>query len=171
MNKLLIIGILAVASGFVSGCKTTIDDRFRSNLKTELVPAKFKPKVEVMEHKGLVKGTATKSYWFWFISSESPNTFAHEIVSGYSGLMLPSVANAAVYDACAKSGATILLAPRFTETETTGFLWFCGSRTVTVEGVPARIVGAEEIPIDQWPIIFGAKSGTQKIISDGENAK
>ena len=79
--------------------------------------------------------------------------------------MIPTVANAAIYDACKKSGASILLAPRFIEEEETGFLWFSGKKTITVEGVPARITGAEEIPVDQWPIIFGAQSGTQKVLN------
>ena len=170
MKRIMLVGMLAIAAGLITGCKTTIDDKFRSDLRTELVAAKFKPKVEVMTDKGLAKGSATKSYWFWFIGHESPDAFAHEITSGYGGLMLPSVANAAVYDACAKSGASIILAPRFTEVETTGFLWFCGSKTVTVEGVPARIVGAEEIPLEQWPVLFGPQSGTQKVITEsGQN--
>lgn len=168
MKRFLMAGFLAAMTGMVAGCKTTIDDRFRSDLRTELVAAKFKPKVEVMAEKGIVKGSATKSYWFWFIGRENPNSFAHEITPGGGGLMLPSVANAAVYDACAKSGATIILAPRFTETDSTGFLWFCGSKTVTVEGVPARIVGAEEIPVEQWPILFGPRSGTQKVVTEKE---
>jgi hypothetical protein len=163
MKKLLIIAS-AFAAIAVSGCKTTIEDHHRANLKTSLVAAKFKPTVEVMKEKGLVRGTAVKSYWFWFVGRESPDSFSHEIVEGYSGLMIPSVANAAVYDACKKSGASILLAPRFITEEETSFLGFSGTTTITVEGVPARITGAEEIPVDQWPVIFGAQSGTQKLI-------
>lgn len=157
--------ICAVAAIAFCGCKTTIEDHHRANLKTSLVPAKFKPTVEVMKEKGIVRGTAVKSYWFWFFGKESPDSFSHEIIDGFGGLMIPSVANAAIYDACKKSGASILLAPRFIEEEETGFLWFSGKKTITVEGVPARITGAEEIPVDQWPIIFGAQSGTQKILN------
>lgn len=165
MKKLIIAAaLMAVATG-MTGCKTTIDDCFRSDLRTELVPAKFKPTVEVIKEKGIVKGTATKSYWFWLFNHKSPDSFAHEISDVFNGLMIPSVYNAAVYDACEKSGASILLAPRFTETTTTSFLWFSGAKTVTVEGVPARIVGAEEIPVEKWPEIFGTESGTQKIIN------
>jgi hypothetical protein len=163
MKKLMIT--CAVAAIAFCGCKTTIEDHHRANLKTSLVPAKFKPTVEVMKEKGIVRGTAVKSYWFWFFGKESPDSFSHEIIDGFSGLMIPSVANAAIYDACKKSGASILLAPRFIEEEETDFLWFSGKKTITVEGVPARITGAEEIPVDQWPIIFGAQSGTQKILN------
>ena len=111
------------------------------------------------------KGTAKKSYWFWIFNHESPDSFAHEIMGSFNGLMIPTVYNAAVYDACDKSGASIILAPRFTETTTTSFLWFSGEKTVTVEGVPARITGAEEIPVEKWPEIFGSQSGTQKVIT------
>lgn len=165
MNKLsLIVCAAAVAVSFC-GCKTTVEDVHRANLKTSIVPAKFKPTVEVMKEKGLVRGTAVKSYWFWFFGKESPDSFSHEIVDGFGGLMIPSTANAAVYDACKKSGASILLAPRFITEEETGFLGFSGKTTITVEGVPARITGAEEIPLEQWPVIFGEQSGTTKIVT------
>lgn len=163
MNKLALMACAAMTVAFC-GCKTTVEDHHRADLKTSLVPAKFKPTVEVLKEKGIVRGTAVKSYWFWFFGKESPDSFSHEIVDGFSGLMIPSVANAAVYDACNKSGASILLAPRFITEEETGFLGFSGKTTITVEGVPARIVGAEEIPVEQWPVLFGARSGTQKII-------
>lgn len=148
----------------LAGCTTTIEDHHRADLKAQLISAKFKPTVEVMKDKGIVKGTAVKSYWFWFIRRESPDSFSHEIFDGFNGLMIPTVANAAVYDACKKSGASILLAPRFIETDETSFLWFSGTRTITVEGVPARITGAEEIPVEQWPVLFGTQSGTIKTI-------
>lgn len=167
MKKAFYAAGIAVAAAFC-GCQTTIEDLHRANLKTSIVPAKFKPTVEVMKEKGLVRGTAVKSYWFWFFGKESPDSFAHEIVDGFGGLMIPSVANAAVYDACRKSGASILLAPRFITEEETGFLGFSGKTTITVEGVPARITGAEEIPVEQWPVIFGSRSGTQRIISGGK---
>lgn len=166
MKKLVCASALVLTMVGMTGCKTVIDDCFRSDLRTELVSAKFKPTVEVLKDKGVVKGTAKKSYWFWFFNHESPDSYAHEISGLFGGLMMiPSVYNAAVYDACEKAGASILLAPRFTETTTTSFLWFSGEKTVSVEGVPARIVGAEEIPVEKWPEIFGAQSGTQKVIS------
>ena len=163
MKKIIMLAGIA-AAGVFCGCKTTIEDLHRADIKTSIVPAKFKPTVEVMKDKGLVRGTAVKSYWFWFVGKEEPDSFSHEIVDGFGGLMIPTVANAAVYDACSKSGASILLAPRFITEEETGFLWFSGKTTITVEGVPARITGAEEIPVEQWPVIFGTQSGTQKII-------
>lgn len=167
MNKLL-LSVSIVAAAVLCGCKTTVEDFHRANMKTSIVPAKFKPTVEVMKEKGLVRGTAVKSYWFWFFGKDSPDSFSHEIVDGFGGLMIPTTANAAVYDACKKSGASILLAPRFITEEETGFLWFSGKTTITVEGVPARITGAEEIPVEDWPVIFGTQSGTQKIVSTGK---
>lgn len=164
MNKLVIAGMLVAFAAVFSGCRTELSDRFRSNMKTELVPAKFKPKVEVMAEKGVVRGTASASYWFWFFDYGAPDAFAHEYVDGAPQLALNTLEDAAVYDACEKAGASILLMPRFTIVNESSFLAFLGTRTVTVEGVPARIVGAEEIPVDQWPILFGPRSGTQKII-------
>ena len=97
MKKLIISSVVATIA--FCGCKTTIEDHHRANLKTSLVPAKFKPTVQVMKEKGIVRGTAVKSYWFWFFGKESPDSFSHEIIDGVSGLMIPSVANAAIYDA------------------------------------------------------------------------
>lgn len=165
MKKFVVMIGLGAAVVCMEGCKSVVQDANRSDLKTQLVSAKFKPTVEVMKDKGLVRGTATDSYWFWFVSKESPETFANEIKDGHSRLFIPSVENAAVYDACKKSGASILLAPRFTFERSTSFLWFSGRTTVTVEGVPARITGAEEIPVSDWPVVFGARSGTQKIVT------
>lgn len=165
MKNLVVTAGLAVAIGCAGGCKSLVQDANRSDLKTQLVPAKFKPTVEVLKDKGVVRGTATDSYWFWFVSKESPEKFSNEIVDGSSRLFIPRVENAAVYDACQKSGASILLAPRFTFDESSSFLWFSGRTTVTVEGIPARITGAEEIPVSDWPVLFGARSGTQKIVN------
>jgi len=143
MKKLIVLGGLAAVAMAMTGCKTTLDDRWTSDLHTKLCPAAFKPKYEVMADKGIVSGKATKSYWFWFIGKESPDTYAYER-NGFPSIV-PTVADAALYDACSKVGAQILLAPRYTVTKEAGILWFDGSTTVTVEGVPARLVGAEEV--------------------------
>lgn len=168
MKKIAVALGLSAAIVCTGGCKSVVQDANRSDLKTQLVPAKFKPTVEVLKDQGIVRGTATDSYWFWFVSKESPETFANEIMDGKSALFIPSVENAAVYDACKKSGASILLAPRFTFDHTSSFLWFSGRTTVTVEGVPAKITGAEEIPVSEWPVLFGPRSGTQKIVNEGK---
>lgn len=165
MNKLICMSALALVSVGLVGCKTTVDDCFRSDLRTDLVAAKFKPTVEVIKEQGIVKGTAKKRYCFWWFNYEEPDSFAHEINGVFSSIMIPTLYNAAVYDACKKSGASILLAPKFTVTATTSFLGFSGEKMVSVEGVPARIIGAEEIPVEKWPEIFGTQSGTQKVIS------
>jgi len=164
MKRLLFVGALAVGVAVLAGCRTEIADRFSSHMKTELVPAKFKPTVEVMKEKGIVRGTASASYWFWIFDFGRPEAYAHEYVDGAPQLALNTLEDAALQDACAKSGAAILLAPRYTLVDESSFLAFMGTRTMTVEGVPARITGAEEIPVDQWPVLFGPKSGTQKII-------
>jgi len=165
MVRIVAVGAIAVCLG---GCQSLVQDTNRSDLKTQLVPAKFKPTVEVMKDKGIVRGTATKSYWFWLVNKERPETFAREILDGREKIYPYTVENAALYDACKKSGASIILAPRFTYEEYDSFLWFSGKITVTVEGVPARIVGAEEIPVSEWPTLFGDRSGTQKVITVGK---
>ena len=168
MKNLVVMAGVAAVVGCACGCKSLVQDASRSDLKTQLVPAKFKPTVEVLKDKGVVRGSATESYWFWFVGKDTPETFANEIVDGNSSLFIPSVENAAVYDACKKSGASILLAPRFTFDKTCSFLWFSGRTIVTVEGVPARVTGAEEIPVSDWPVVFGTRSGTQKIVNTGK---
>jgi len=127
------------------GCKSTLDDRWRSDMATELAPAKFKPVYRVLSEKGIVKGQATKSYWFWFIDEESPVEFANPITNGSRINFVHGVEDAAMYDACVRSGATILLAPRFTRITEKSFLGFSGKTTVYVEGIPARLEGAKEI--------------------------
>lgn len=143
MNKLMMATLLAATSISMVGCRSTNVDEWRSDLKTQLCPARFKPVYQVMKDKGVVKGEAEMSYSFWGFVSEGPNTFANEI--GGPITLKPGVKEAAFEDACAKSGASILLAPRFTIHKETGILWFNGSIKVTVEGVPAKLTGAEEV--------------------------
>ncbi len=145
MKKLVMGTLLAAVAVSMVGCKSTSVDEWRSDLKTQLCPARFKPVYEVMKDKGLVKGEAEATYSWWGIVSSAPDTFANEIGGPISLTLKPGLQEAAFQDACAKSGATILLAPRFTVHKETGILWFCGSEKVTVEGVPAKLTGAEEV--------------------------
>ena len=48
--------MLATVGVSLVGCKSTNVDEWRSDLKTQLCPAKFKPVYEVMKDKGIVKG-------------------------------------------------------------------------------------------------------------------
>lgn len=148
MKKLIVTGALAVVATVFTGCKSTNVDEWRSDLKTQLCPAQFKPVYEVMKDKGIVSGEASESWTWWFIG-EGPDTFANEIGGPIS--FKPGVKEAAFQDACAKSGATILLAPRFTVYKKVGWFWFDGETKVTVEGVPAKLVGAEEIKHPEEP--------------------
>ncbi len=145
-----VITAFALAATAVSmvGCKTTLDDRWRSDLDTTLENAHFRPVYEVQKEKGIVSGQAVDSYSWWGIVGNSPDTYANEI--GGPLTLKPGVKEAAFADACKKANCQILLAPRFTVTKETGFLWFCGSLKATVEGVPAVLKTAEEIPLDKW---------------------
>jgi hypothetical protein len=143
MNKLLQLTVVTAIAVSVIGCKSTNVDEWRSDMKTQLCPAKFKPIYKVMNEKGIVKGEAEAEYTWWFWYKKAPDTFANEI--GGPLTLKPGVAEAAFYDACNKSGATILLAPRFTIYKEAGWFWFNGKTKVMVEGVPAVLVGAEEV--------------------------
>ena len=143
MKQSTILGGLVVAAVVMSGCRMTAVDEWRSDLKTQLCPAKFKPVYQVMKDKGIVKGKAEESWKWWGLIGEKPDTYANEI--GGPLCLKPGVHEAAFQDACEKAGATILLAPRFTVTKKIGWFWFNGSTRVSVEGVPAKLVGAEEV--------------------------
>lgn len=150
MNKMMMGLALAAAAVSMVGCQSTNVDEWRSDLKTQLCPARFKPVYTVMKDKGIVKGEAMCKYSWWGFVCQGPDTFANEI--GGPITLKPGVKEAAFEDACAKSGATILLAPRFTTTKRTGILWFDGFEKVTVEGVPAKLTGAEEVKHVDGPI-------------------
>ena len=145
MNTMMKVAAFAALAGAVVGCRSTNVDEWRSDLKTQLCPAKFKPVYEVMKDKGIVKGEAESEYTWWIWTTKSPDTFANEIGGPIKLALKPGEAEAAFYDACNKSGASILLAPRFTVHKEVGPLWFYGRTKVTVEGVPAKLVGAEEV--------------------------
>jgi hypothetical protein len=152
MKVVKFIALAALATAIV-GCQSTNVDEWRSDLKTQLCPAKFKPVYEVMKDKGIVSGEAESEYVWWFWYTKSPDTFANEIGGPIKLNLKPGVAEAAFWDACNKSGASILLAPRFTVHKETGWFWFNGRTKVTVEGVPAKLTGAEEVkhPVSTAP--------------------
>ena len=143
MKKIMCAIVLGGIACAMTGCRSTDVDEWRSDLKTTLCPAKFKPVYEVMKDKGIVKGEAEEEFTWWFWYKKAPDTFANEI--GGPITIGKGCKEAAFYDACNKAGASILLAPRFTVYKERGWFWFDGKTKVTVEGVPARLVGAEEV--------------------------
>ncbi len=143
MKKLIMGSLLVAVAMSMVGCRSTNVDEWRSDLKTQLCPARFKPVYEVMKDKGIVKGEAKEEYSWWGFVGTRPDTFANEIGGPISFGV--GVKEAAFQDACAKSGATILLAPRFTVYKERGVFNFNGVTKVTVEGVPAKLTGAEEV--------------------------
>ncbi len=149
MKKLMMGAMVAAAAISMVGCKSTNVDEWRSDLETRLCPARFKPVYEVMKDKGIVKGEAEEKFSWWGFVCEGPDTFANEIGGPISFSV--GVKEAAFHDACAKSGATILLAPRFTVYKERGVFNFNGVTKVTVEGVPAKLTGAEEVKCPEQP--------------------
>ena len=159
--RTILLGAALVLAGLASGCHSIGQDCFRAGMQTEMIPAKFKPNVEIIRGAQSVSGSAKSMTVFWILPAVWPERFAPDPNTpfGYGD----PLRDAAVYEACAASGADILIAPRFTEERTVGPLWFFRSRKVSVEGIPARINGAEEIPVGKWPLLFGPNSGTQLI--------
>lgn len=143
MKKILMVSALGAMALVMSGCRSTLVDEWRGDLDTKLCPARFKPVYEVMKDKGIVKGEAEEEFTWWFWYTKAPNTFANQI--GGPLTLGKGCKDAAFYDACNKAGATILLAPRFTVYKERGILGFDGKTKVTVEGIPARLIGAEEV--------------------------
>ena len=146
--KLTHVLMLAAVVASVAGCKSTLDDRWRADMETTLEDAHFRPVYEVLKDKGIVSGSAESSFTFWGILGEGPDTFANEIGGPIS--LKPGIKEAAFADACRKANCQILLAPRFTVTKERGILWFSGSDKAVVEGVPAVLKTAEEIPLEKW---------------------
>ncbi len=146
--KLIHAFMLSAVAVSMVGCKSTIDDRWRSDFATTLEDAHFRPVYEVQKDKGIVSGQAEEKYTWWGILGTGPDTFANEI--GGPLTLKPGVKEAAFADACKKANCQILLAPRFTVTKETGFLWFSGGSKAVVEGVPAVLKTAEEIPLEKW---------------------
>lgn len=147
MRAITVFAMTAIAASMV-GCKSTIDDRWRSDLDTTLESAHFRPVYQVQKEKGIVSGQAEETYSWWGLVGSAPDTFANEI--GGPLTLKPGVKEAAFADACKKANCQILLAPRFTVTKETGFFWFSGSNKAVVEGVPAVLKTAEEIPLEKW---------------------
>lgn len=128
------------------GCTTVQKDVHVANTNVEMQPVMFEPVTKVIGEKTI--GRATDSSTFWgLITTESPSEFVDTkegISSSYS-----EIESAALANACEKSGADIILDPKVTTEEFVGFLGFNRETTVKVDGVPAKIVGAREIPLEE----------------------
>ena len=148
MKKLMVVAAMSAVAASLVGCKSTMDDRWRADMATSLENAHFRPVYQVQKEKGLVKGEAEASYTWWGLFGNGPDTFANEI--GGPLVLRPGMKEAAFADACAKANCQILLAPRFTVTKERGLFWFSGRDKAVVEGIPAVLKTAEEIPLEKW---------------------
>lgn len=136
----------SLASIMLVGCATVKQDVKVSNANVDLEPVMFEPVTEVIGKK--VVGRATDSSTFWgLISTESPSEFVDS--KAPTSKSFTEIESAAIADACEKSGADIILDPKVTTDEYVGFLGFNRETTVKVDGVPAKIVGAREIPLEE----------------------
>jgi len=142
MNRVIKIGACVALAIGMAGCASTKEDFWSSQTRTSLEPMKFTPVYEVMKDKGLVKGVSAEEFTWWGIVGTGPTSFANELGTfGFGNAMC----EAAFYDACKKSGATILLAPRYSITKKRGWFWFSGTTQVEVEGIPAKLTNAEVV--------------------------
>jgi len=144
-RSVCVLALAAIAMTMV-GCRTTLDDRWRADFAADLADAHFRPIYEAQNK--IVKGEAEARYSWWGFVGTAPEVYANEI--GGPLTLKPGPCEAAFADACKKADCQILLAPRFTVTKEVGFLWFSGSTKATVEGIPAFLKGAEEIPMEKW---------------------
>lgn len=126
-----------MAVGF-AGCCTTNYEFDAPAPKIEFETVSYRPVYEVMHDKGAVRGKAESSYWFWGLFKTIPSATVIEI--GGEPVAAPGLREAALFDAQEKSGATIILSPHVSASERKGFLGFCGTTTVVVEGLPAKLV-------------------------------
>ena len=139
------LALAAVAMTMV-GCRTTLDDRWRADFMAELSDAHFRPLYEAQNK--IVTGEAEEKYSWWGFVGSKPDVYANEI--GGPLTLRPGCCEAAFADACKKANCQILLAPRFTVTKEVGFFWFSGRTKAVVEGIPAVLKTAEEIPFEKW---------------------
>lgn len=148
MKKISLV-FVALTAALLGGCASTVKDIHVADMNTELVSAKFKPKVEIIGESAT--GTAVSHSIVWGLwTKEKPDTFANQMTGDFGFSFGSPIKDAAVYNACEKVGADILLAPIFTIKKESGILGFEKEVVVTVKGVPAKIVGAEEIPFEKW---------------------
>lgn len=129
-----------------AGCTTVEKDAFIATTNVETSPIMFEPLTEVIGDN--VVGRATDASVFWgLMSTESPDEFVSAKSS--SSRISSALESAAIADACKKSGADIILDPKFTINDYSGFLGFSNETTAKVEGVPAKIIGAKEVPLEE----------------------
>lgn len=143
--KVLVYACTLASIMFV-GCATVKQDVKVSNTNVDLEPVMFEPLTEVIGDN--VVGRAIDASMFWgLISTDFPDEF---VSAKSSSSRIPSVLeSAAIADACKKSGADIILDPKFTIDDYSRFLGFSRETTVKVEGVPAKIIGAKEVPLEE----------------------
>ena len=135
------IGLLAA-----TGCSTIRNSQYSAPLRVK-VTAELKTEVEVGEK---ISGTASKTHLLGLFQIAGPNEFASGVDYYYNGdrdaVLLPDggyfdpyadVKAAAAYDAINKSGADILIAPRY-KIEVTNYLIVLVTR-VTVTGYKGKI--------------------------------
>lgn len=125
-----------------AGCRSVEFTGAAGDTGLAFVPTRFKPVYEVMKDVGPVRGEAVSSYWLWGVFKDAPKAYVCGDSAGRAAEH--GLKQAAIMDACCRSGASVILTPHFRTVSESGFLGFRGETRVFVEGMPARLVDAEE---------------------------
>lgn len=146
--KLMMSAAAAIcATGFFSGCTS---ERFAHDVPLRDFRVLARYEAETTHEETRVSGSAECSSWLYYFSG-TPNTsggYYSDIGALFSGLsQTQSLAlRAAIADACKKSGADLLLMPRY-EMETTSVYFIYEATKCVVTGYPAKVQKIRQVPI------------------------
>lgn len=146
MRKIVTIALVAIICSGVSGCMSVHDQRFSGPLGVDPVDAKFEPIVMLADNQPKEQSSATLHSLLGFISW-GPNRFADGVAfnKGFMSSLgigpFELTKRAAAYNLCQKTGADILVAPRYTVT-TKNYIIYSKVEAV-VEAFPAKLTGVK----------------------------
>ncbi len=143
-----VVVALGIAAVLGSGCSSNsvVTNRFGEQIDLKVAPVTFAPEITFGEAP--VTGTSTCTvYWGLFKSGDlSKQATGIHFESGKSmwGTSGDVYQRAAVYDACVKANADILVVPQHTTTTTGSF--FEKTVTCTVKGFPGYLKAVKVVP-------------------------
>lgn len=135
------------ATGFFSGCTS---ERFAQDMPLGDFRVLARYEAETTHEETRVSGSAECSSWLYYFSDTSNTSggYYSDIGSLFSGLsQTQSLAlRSAIADACKKSGADLLLMPRY-EMKTTSVCFIYEAAECSVTGYPAKVQKIRQVPI------------------------
>lgn len=148
MKKMFLFALAAVAvTVFSAGCSSTsvVTNRFGQQIEMRMQKVTFAPEITVGDK--YVSGTSSTTVYCGFIRiGETSKQAVGVSFSGDNSFWGSADAyqRAAIYDACLKSKADILIAPQYTTTAEGNF--FKKTVSCTVKGFPGFIKGVKLLP-------------------------